>query len=59
LENANTQLEMAHRLLKDEDPAELVASHMREAMSQLEAIVGRIDNDRMLDKLFSSFCIGK
>jgi tRNA modification GTPase len=59
LENAKTQLEMANRLLKDEDPAELVASHMREAMSQLEAIVGRIDNERMLDKLFSSFCIGK
>ncbi|MDA0346672.1 MAG: tRNA uridine-5-carboxymethylaminomethyl(34) synthesis GTPase MnmE [Verrucomicrobia bacterium] len=46
-------------LLNLDEPAELVASHLRDAMGSLERIVGRIDNERMLDKLFSSFCIGK
>lgn len=47
------------QLLKNEEPAELAASHLRDAMSNLEKVVGRIDNERMLDKLFASFCIGK
>ena len=59
LEDAKTQLQTASDLLQNDEPAELVANHMREAMNSLEAIVGRIDNERMLDKLFSSFCIGK
>ena len=59
LEDAKSQLQTASDLLKNEEPAELVANHMREAMNSLEAIVGRIDNERMLDKLFASFCIGK
>jgi tRNA modification GTPase len=59
LEIARRELLVANDLLKADEPAELLASHMREAMNSLEAIVGRIDNERMLDKLFSSFCIGK
>lgn len=47
------------QLLENEEPAELAASHLRDAMSNLGKIVGRIDNERMLDKLFASFCIGK
>jgi hypothetical protein len=31
----------------------------RLALDALGEIVGRIDNERMLDKLFASFCIGK
>lgn len=59
LETARNELNTASNLLLNDEPAELVANHLREAMTNLEAIVGRIDNDRMLDKLFASFCIGK
>jgi tRNA U34 5-carboxymethylaminomethyl modifying GTPase MnmE/TrmE len=37
----------------------LVAAHLRQALSHLGDILGTIDNDRMLDKLFGEFCIGK
>ena len=39
--------------------AALAAARCREALDALGEIVGRIDNERMLDKLFASFCIGK
>jgi len=32
---------------------------MRGALDAIGAILGRIDNEAMLDVLFSSFCIGK
>ena len=40
-------------------PAELLASDLRGALSALGEISGRVDNERMLDQLFASFCIGK
>ena len=40
-------------------PAELLASDLRLALAGLESIMGRIDNERMLDRLFATFCIGK
>lgn len=42
-----------------DDAAELIASDMRGAMDAIGTILGRIDNEDMLDVLFSSFCIGK
>ena len=59
LESAAKELETAKNLLDMDEPAELVSNHIRDAMVNLENIVGRIDNERMLDKLFASFCIGK
>jgi len=38
---------------------ELAAAQARLALDALGEVVGRIDNERMLDKLFASFCIGK
>ena len=38
---------------------ELIAAELRAAMRALEALVGRIDVDSLLDEVFSSFCIGK
>tara|TARA_B100001123_G_scaffold444347_1_gene592900 strand:+ start:2318 stop:3673 length:1356 start_codon:yes stop_codon:yes gene_type:complete len=52
-------LKNALSLLESDKPAELVASHLREGIANLETIVGKIDNERMLDKLFAQFCIGK
>ena len=52
-------LETARRLLKDGEFAELVATELREAVHALGEVVGKIDNERMLDSLFQQFCIGK
>ncbi len=38
---------------------ELVSADLRGALDALGEIAGRIDNERMLDALFSTFCIGK
>ena len=43
----------------DGAPAELLASDLRGALGALGEISGRVDNERMLDQLFASFCIGK
>jgi tRNA modification GTPase len=40
-------------------PTELLASDLRGALSALGEIAGRIDNERVLDRLFAEFCIGK
>jgi len=45
--------------LKAPVQSELAAALARAALDALGEIVGRIDNERMLDKLFASFCIGK
>jgi tRNA modification GTPase len=45
--------------LKASIPAELVATHLREALSHLGDVTGKNDNELVLDKLFASFCIGK
>ena len=45
--------------LKAPIQTELAAAQARVALDSLGEIVGRIDNERMLDKLFASFCIGK
>jgi tRNA modification GTPase len=38
---------------------ELVAENLRRAARSLEVLVGRIDVEALLGKIFSSFCIGK
>jgi len=40
-------------------PTELAASDLRGALDAFGRIAGKIDNERMLDQLFASFCIGK
>jgi tRNA modification GTPase len=40
-------------------PIELVSSDVRMALDALGEVAGRVDNERMLDALFSTFCIGK
>ena len=38
---------------------EFVASDLREALAAFGEISGKFDNERMLDRLFATFCIGK
>jgi len=45
--------------LAEAAPIELLASDLRGCMDALGDIGGRIDNERMLDHLFATFCIGK
>ncbi len=40
-------------------PGEIIASELREALKALQEIIGEVDNEAILDKLFSTFCIGK
>jgi tRNA modification GTPase len=38
---------------------ELAAEQLRAASAALERLVGRLDPEMVLDRLFTSFCIGK
>jgi tRNA modification GTPase len=59
LEEATSSLRAALAKLDSREGAELLASDLRAALSAFGEITGRIDNERMLDQLFASFCIGK
>ncbi|MBC2607214.1 tRNA uridine-5-carboxymethylaminomethyl(34) synthesis GTPase MnmE [Pelagicoccus albus] len=52
-------LESAVRNFEMDEPAEFIASELRGAVDAIGRITGRIDNEDVLDVLFSSFCIGK
>jgi len=45
--------------LQNRAPAELMASDLKQALESLGEIIGRVDNEAMLDRLFATFCIGK
>jgi tRNA modification GTPase len=59
LTEAQTCLEAALAKVAEHGPVELLASDLRGALSALGEISGKVDNERMLDHLFASFCIGK
>ncbi|HZI51095.1 MAG TPA: tRNA uridine-5-carboxymethylaminomethyl(34) synthesis GTPase MnmE [Terriglobia bacterium] len=40
-------------------PAPVAAVHLRTAITALESLVGAISTDDVLDRVFSSFCVGK
>ena len=40
-------------------PVEYAASHLKAAQTALEEVVGVVESEEVLDRLFSSFCIGK
>ena len=42
-----------------DDLSELIASDLRAAVESIGKVVGKVDNERMLDSLFKQFCIGK
>ena len=59
LGEACDSLELASQKMKDDDLSELIASDLRDAVDSIGKVVGKVDNDRMLDSLFKQFCIGK
>lgn len=52
-------LQQALQKMTQEELSELVAADLRQAVDALGDVVGRVDNERMLDRLFKDFCIGK
>ena len=52
-------LEDAVAKLRNDEPTELAATDLHLAIEAMGRIVGRIDNERVLDELFGAFCIGK
>lgn len=59
LQQAVDALELASSKLKDSELSELIAADLRDAVDFIGQVVGRVDNERMLDSLFKQFCIGK
>jgi tRNA modification GTPase len=40
-------------------PVELAATHLRDAVEELEGLIGRVEGDEVLERVFGSFCVGK
>ena len=59
LEQATECLCAAKDKLRSQVHTELISSDLRGALDSFGEISGRVDNERILDRLFSSFCIGK
>ncbi len=47
------------RALDEGVPAEYASTHLKAAESALEEVVGLVDTDDVLDRVFRSFCVGK
>ena len=59
LERASMALAAAQAELRDGARFEVVAEELRQALRALDALVGRVDVEHILDEVFASFCIGK
>ncbi len=59
LSEARACLASALEKIASNGPPELLASDLRGALAAFGEISGKVDNERMLDQLFASFCIGK
>jgi tRNA modification GTPase len=58
-EGAISNIESAERVILTAGPLEIAAEELRGATSALESVIGRVDAERILDDIFSSFCLGK
>ena len=52
-------LHAAEEALAGGIPPEFVAEELRASLGALGEVVGRTDNEDLLGRIFSSFCIGK
>ena len=59
LEQAKVGLVSASDKLIANGPSELVSSDLRLALDAYGQVSGKIDNEKILDQLFASFCMGK
>jgi tRNA modification GTPase len=56
LQSAQSALD---RFISDGATDEIAAEHLRQGSLALERLLGKIDTEQVLDRLFLSFCIGK
>jgi tRNA modification GTPase len=59
LETAGSSLGDARPELDREGDPVLAAHHVRRAMTALDELLGSVDVDEVLDRVFSRFCVGK
>jgi len=59
LQRAHAHIVEGARLLREQHAAELLAEELREAQQDLGEITGAFTSEDLLDRIFSSFCIGK
>lgn len=60
LERAISSMESARdEIARGPQRTELAAEHLRYAIRAIDALVGRVDVEDLLDNIFASFCIGK
>ena len=59
LEAAASSLQSASALVRANEPPELVAMELREALDSIGRIIGAADTEEILGEIFSKFCIGK
>lgn len=60
MQAAKVSLEEAIEKLRSEEYiAELVAADIREAITALDSLIGKVDVEDLLGDIFASFCIGK
>lgn len=59
IEKACKNIQTAKESIEHGMSAEFAAFDLREALDNLDEITGRKINDEVLDRIFSSFCIGK
>jgi tRNA modification GTPase len=59
LKEAGAALASARVKVMAGEADELLASDLRSALDAFGQISGKVDNERVLDRLFASFCIGK
>ena len=59
LERTLAPLGRARELVVSEESSELAAIELREALAELAAVRLPLDNEEVLDRIFSGFCIGK
>jgi tRNA modification GTPase len=59
LQRAAVALDAAAAALKAGTDPEFIALDLRDALDAVGEVVGRVDSEDILGKIFSSFCIGK
>ena len=59
LEKVKKSIEISQKRMQDGVFDEITAGELRIGLDSLGEVVGKIDNERILDKLFETFCIGK
>lgn len=59
MEGALVALTTAQSQLAVDELTELVSASLRDGLSHLDALIGKVDVEDLLGEIFSSFCIGK